>query len=45
MAVNYIAVPKVNPNDLNEPEKYYAQVVSSGDIHLRDLAKEISMMS
>jgi len=45
MAVNFIAVPKVNPNDLNEPEKYYAQVVSSGDIHLRDLAKEISMMS
>jgi len=45
MAVNYKAVPKVNPNDLNEPEKFYAQIVSSGDIGLRDLAKEISLMS
>jgi predicted histone-like DNA-binding protein len=45
MPVNYIAVPKVNPNNLSEPVKYYAQVVSNGDINLRDLATEISLIS
>jgi len=45
MAVNYIAVPKKNPNDLSQPVKYYAQVVSSGDINMRALANEISLIS
>ncbi len=45
MAVNYKPVPKKNPSQQTEPAKFYAQVVSSGDMTLRQLAKQISAIS
>lgn len=42
MSVNYKAVPKKNPGNQTAPPKYYAQVVTSGDMSLRQLAKMIS---
>ncbi|MEI8046368.1 MAG: HU family DNA-binding protein [Bacteroidota bacterium] len=45
MSVNYKPVPKKNPSQQAEPAKYYAQVVSSGDLTLRQLAKQISSIS
>lgn len=45
MAVNYKPVPKRNPAKQTEPPKYYAQVVSSGDMSLRQLAKEVASTS
>jgi predicted histone-like DNA-binding protein len=45
MAVDYRAVPKRNPLKQTEPAKYYAQVVSSGQMSLRELAKRISAIS
>jgi len=45
MAVNYKAVPKKNPSDQASPAKYYPQVKSTGDVTLRQLAKEIALIS
>ena len=45
MAVNYKPVPKKNPSQQAEPAKYYAQVVSNGDMTTRQLAKQISAIS
>ena len=45
MAVNYKAVPKRNPSKQDEAPKFYAQVVSSGDMTVRQLAKQISAIS
>jgi len=45
MGVNYKAVPKKNPGNQAAPAKYYVQVVSSGEMTLRDLAKQISLIS
>jgi predicted histone-like DNA-binding protein len=45
MAVNYKAVAKKNPGDQAAPAKFYAQVKSSGDATLRQLAKEIATIS
>jgi predicted histone-like DNA-binding protein len=45
MGVNYKSVPKKNPGNQAAPAKYYAQVVSSGEMTLRDLAKQISLIS
>jgi len=45
MSVNYKPVPKKNPSQQTEPAKFYAQVVSSGDMTLRQLAKQISAIS
>ena len=45
MAVNYKPVPKRNPSKLDEAPKYYVQVVSTGDLTQRQLAKEVSAMS
>jgi predicted histone-like DNA-binding protein len=45
MAVNYKAVPKRNPSKQDEAPKFYAQVISSGDMTVRQLAKRISSIS
>jgi predicted histone-like DNA-binding protein len=45
MSVNYKPVPKKNPAKQTDPPKYYAQVVSSGDMSLRQLAKEVAATS
>jgi predicted histone-like DNA-binding protein len=42
MSVTYKALPKVNPQNPAAAPKYYAQVVTSGEITLRQLAKMIS---
>ena len=45
MSVNYKPVAKKNPSQQAEPAKYYAQVVSNGDMTTRQLAKQISAIS
>ncbi len=45
MSVNYKPVPKKNPSQQAEPPKYYAQVVSSGEMSMRQLAKQITAIS
>ncbi|MEI6062269.1 MAG: HU family DNA-binding protein [Bacteroidota bacterium] len=45
MAVNFKAVPKKNPSKQDDPPKYYAQVVSSGEMSMRQVAKQISAIS
>jgi predicted histone-like DNA-binding protein len=45
VSVNYKPVPKKNPAKQTDPPKYYAQVVSSGDMSLRQLAKEVAATS
>ena len=45
MAVNYKPVPKKNPSKQTDPPKYYAQVVTSGDINIRQIAKQVASMS
>jgi predicted histone-like DNA-binding protein len=41
MAVNYVLVPKANPQDREAPKKFYAQAKSRGEFTFRKLAKEI----
>ena len=45
MPVNYKAVPKRNPSKQDEAPKFYAQVISSGDVSQRQLAKQVSAIS
>ena len=45
MEVQYKAVPKKNPAKQDEAPKYYAQVVSSGEVTLRQLVSRISAIS
>ena len=45
MSVNYKSVPKKNPGNQAAPAKYYAQVVSSGDMTLRQVAQQIALIS
>jgi len=45
MAVNYKPVPKRNPSKQEEAPKFYAQVVSAGDMTVRQLVKQISSIS
>ena len=45
MSVNYKPIPKRNPAKQEEAPKYYAQVMSNGDMSLRQLAKEVAAMS
>ena len=42
MAVNYKLSEKGNPGKPDAPKKFYAQAVSSGEITLKKLSKEIS---
>ncbi len=45
MAVSYKVIAKGNPSKPNAPKKFYASTCSSGEISLRDLAKEIAEIS
>ena len=45
MSVNFKAVPKKNPQLPAEPPKFYAHLVSTGDLTLRQLAKQIAARS
>ena len=45
MAVDYNVVPRRNPAKPTETPKYYVQVVSSGKMSLRELARRISAIS
>ena len=45
MAVPYSVVSRGNPSKPTEPKKFYASANSSGEISLRDLAKEIAEIS
>jgi len=42
MPVSYSVISRGNPSKPNEPKKFYASVSSSGEISVRDLAKEIA---
>lgn len=45
MSVNFKAVPKKNPQQPAEPPKFYAQLVTNGELTLRQLAKQIAARS
>ena len=45
MPVPYSVVSRGNPMKPEDPKKFYASVSSSGEISLRDLAKEIAEIS
>jgi len=45
MAVNYKAVAKLNPQQRQNPPRFYANIVTKGNVTLRQLAKEISVIS
>lgn len=45
MSVKYVVTGKINPSKPTEPKKFYAQVKSSGETTLRELAKMISQTS
>lgn len=42
MSIKYRLVQKFNPAKPTEPKKYYANVVTRGDVSARSLAKEIT---
>ena len=42
MAVNYVVIPKANPQDRSTPAKFYAQAKSRGELTFRKLSKEIA---
>jgi len=42
MAVNYVVIPKANPQDRTAPAKFYAQAKSRGELTFRKLSKEIA---
>jgi len=45
MSLKYRLVQKVNPTKPTDPKKYYANVVTRGEISLRELAKEVAQIS
>ena len=45
MAIKYKLVQKVNPAKPTDPKKFYANLVTRGEVSLRELAKEISIIS
>jgi len=45
MSMKYRLVQRVNPTKPADPRKYYANVVTRGEISLRDLAKEVAQVS
>jgi len=45
MSLKYRLVQKVNPTKPTDPQKYYANVVTRGEVSLRELAKEVAQMS
>jgi predicted histone-like DNA-binding protein len=45
MAINYVLSEKGNPLRPEEPKKWYASAVSTGDVRLKALGKEITQRS
>ena len=45
MAIKYKLVQKVNPAKPTDPKKFYANLVTRGEVSLRELAKEIATIS
>ena len=45
MALKYRLIQRVNPNLPAEPRKFYAHVVTKGEITIRELAEEIAEIS
>jgi len=45
MSIKYRLVQRVNPAKPTDPKKYYANIVTRGEISLRDLAKELAQIS
>ena len=45
MAIKYKLVQKINPAKPTDPKKFYANLVTRGEVSLRELAKEISAIS
>ncbi len=45
MPVNVVAVGKKNPQSPGDPEKYYSQTKSNGDVDLRQLSEQIADIS
>jgi predicted histone-like DNA-binding protein len=45
MSVKYVVVERRNPQQSEEPKKWYAQARSSGEITLKALGKEITQRS
>ena len=45
MAIKSKLVQKVNPAKPADPKKFYANLVTRGEVSLRELAKEISIIS
>jgi predicted histone-like DNA-binding protein len=45
MALKYRLVQRGNPSKPTDPKKYYANVVTRGDVSLRELSKELAQIS
>ena len=45
MPVNVVVVGKKNPQSPGDPEKYYSQTKSNGDVDLRQLSTQIADVS
>ena len=45
MAIPFSVVPRVNPSDRTQPERFFVSTRISGELTLRDLAGRISGMS
>jgi len=45
MALKYRLLQKINPRTPEAPGKFYAQSITTGDVKLRQLAKEIAEIS
>ena len=45
MSMKYRLVQKINPRKPTDPKKFYASVVTRGEVSLRELAKEVSQIS
>jgi len=45
MAIKFKVIPKKNPQNLNDPPKFYAQAVSTGKDTTASLAREIAQFS
>lgn len=42
MAVSFTAAGKTNPNNKNEPQRYYPRAIQTGEIDLDELSQQIS---
>ena len=45
MSIKYRVIQRFNPAKPNDPRKHYASLVTRGDLTLRDVAKELALIS